>query len=330
MHMERRALYNSLRMNWLLNPELALEKWQVEDYREIALNQLFNRLAEKEIQLDRVSFLALADEVDTPEELSDDLVADVDLSTSEQDQIFLLVFELWRRLVPEKQSLSIFCDELDFQVHAYDQNQDHESLATTEAIQDVLANLAQVLDENTDHGGDPKEVFESISCGCANDIESFLYDFIAEQLDNKNDSYATELLDNFYNYVIDSKWFDILKARLLAVGEEENFDVMIRQLVNQAISEKNLEFNFEVFSVLTQISENKLFATLVKQSLPLLQNEEDLQDLLAISIEYCQRLDLESKEKALQKILERRSKIALEKACRPNDPDFSELLRIIS
>ena len=35
MDAERRALYNSLRMHWLLDPNMAVEPWQVEDYRSM-------------------------------------------------------------------------------------------------------------------------------------------------------------------------------------------------------------------------------------------------------------------------------------------------------
>ena len=33
MQIERRALYNLMRMNWQIDPSLPAEPWQVEDYR---------------------------------------------------------------------------------------------------------------------------------------------------------------------------------------------------------------------------------------------------------------------------------------------------------
>ncbi len=54
---ERRALYNLLRMNWINEPTLPVESWQVEDYRALSLPDLFGRLKDFNIQLERVSFI---------------------------------------------------------------------------------------------------------------------------------------------------------------------------------------------------------------------------------------------------------------------------------
>ena len=120
MQMQRHALYNLLRMNWKEHKDLDVEPWQVEDYRKLSLEALFKRLSDLSISLDRVSFLAFADDLDTPEDFADSLNDESDNDPMVQDQIYLLIFELWRRLIPEKQSLSIFCDELDRRIEMYD------------------------------------------------------------------------------------------------------------------------------------------------------------------------------------------------------------------
>lgn len=326
MQIERRALYNSLRMNWLLDPTMDIEPWQVQDYRAFPISELFKRLKEKEIDLDRTSFIALADNMDTPEELTDQLLNDSELNNTEQDQIYLLFFELWRRFVPEKQSLSIFCDELDHQIHLYDQNQ----LKSTEAIQDVLANLIIILDENTDQGISAAEAFESISAACANDLESFLYDFTAEQIDNNNYSYASDLIDNFSTYVRDTKWFDFLKARIQFISDPSKANKAVRSLMEKAISEKDLTFNLELLTFMAQAAEQDTFVFLVKQTIPLLEIEEDALDLLVVCADFFHRLDQENEEKAIQNIIKKRSKNNPEKPFKPNDSDLTELLRIIS
>ncbi len=53
-----------------------------------------------------------------------------------------------------------------------------------------------------------------VSDGCANGLETFLYDFVSDQLDEGMVSYAAELVDGFYQYVSDTKWFDFLRARI--------------------------------------------------------------------------------------------------------------------
>lgn len=324
MEIERRTLYNSLRMNWGYDPTIQVEAWQVEDYRKLRLEQIFEKLKEKDIFLDRISFLALAENAQSPEELTDDLLADSDLNALSQDQIYLLIFELWRRFVPEKACLSIFCDELDYQIDLYDRG----IAPTAEAIQDALANLQVILDENADEGVQPKEILATINAGCANDIESFLYDFIAEQIDNRNFTYASELLDGFTSYVQDIRWFIFLKARLLAIKDPQEADKLIRNIVDKNNTDPNLELNLEILSILVQGGERDLFVKLVKNTVKNLENEEDFQDLLTISADYYRCLDLEEKENAIQDILKKRSAKSLDGSLKKDDPLISEFLKI--
>lgn len=324
MQMERRALYNSLRMNWLLEPSIKVESWQVEDYRSMPVTAIFQRLKDKGYVLDKPSYLGLAEAVDTPEELTDDLLADSTLSNSESDQIYLLIFELWRRLLPEKPCLSVFCDELDHIIYAFDTGM----IDKTETIQDAIANLEVILSENADRGVDPVDVFESVTSNCANDVENFLYDFIAEQIDNDNNSYASELLDGFTEYVNDVKWFDFLKARLMATNDPAGSDKLIRQLVQESAKHPDLEFNFAILSFLVHGGERSLFAFLVKKTAELLNKEEDFQDLLELCADYYRCLDQDQEEQAILAILKGRPKGNLEALIKKTDPQVSQLIKI--
>ena len=105
MQIERRALYNLMRLNWLHNPSMPVEPWQVDDYRSMPLETVFERLRFHDIDFDRNLFTELANEYDTPEQFTDAVLADVDTDTVTQDQVYLLIFELWRRLLPEKPML---------------------------------------------------------------------------------------------------------------------------------------------------------------------------------------------------------------------------------
>lgn len=325
MQMERRALYNLLRMNWLRDPKIPVEPWQVEEYRAMPLDLIFDKIRQQDVLLDRVSFLALAEEFDTPEDLTDHLVADIDADAPKQDQIYLLVFELWRRLIPEKLCLSIFCDELDHQIDLHDK----EQAENPEPLQDALANLAIILDENTDQGGNPQEVFKTISSGCANDIEEFLYDFITDQIENKNLSYAAELLEDFTPYVADPKWFELLKARAIIASDIARANFLIAQLVENTSTESDLEFNLETLSTLVQGGDRELFLAVVAQSIPLLKNEEEFQDLLTICADYLHFLDQDHEENAIYKILKERSNISVDRSIDPSTPHFSQLIQIL-
>jgi len=142
-----RALYNLLQMNLKQNPNLEVESWQVDDYRSLSTSELFNRLEANQIFLDEKNFLLYVDECDSPEDLTDCLYLEEDFIKHEQ--VFLLVFELWRRLVPQKQSLSLFVDQFDHLVEMYEEGR----LENDEELQTAIETFQVILDDNLDEGG---------------------------------------------------------------------------------------------------------------------------------------------------------------------------------
>lgn len=318
-NIERRALYNLLRMNWLNEPSLPVEPWQVEDYRTLSLPILFNRLKNFNIHLDRTSFIAYADECDSPEDLTDHLVADSTFSAPEEDQIYLIIFEIWRQLMNEKPSLSIVCSELDYQIHLYDQQQLDNPLA----LQDAITHFAHILDENADQGVPPEQVLTLISSYCANDIETFLYDFISEQIDEDNDTYAHELLDDFEIYLTNNKWFKLLRIRLC--DHNKIMQKLIEDVTEEHLNDQDLGYHLELLSILADKGIDSLFRFTFKQTLPLIKREEDFQDLLVIAIDYFHQLDKEQQEMALKTILEKHLLFSPEKTVNPDDADLITL-----
>lgn len=323
---ERRALYNLLRMNWLNEPTLAVEAWQVEDYRTLPLTALFERLAQLKMHLDRVSFITYADECDSPEDLTDHLTADRQFPATQEDQIYLILFELWRRLMPEKPSLSIICNELDHQIFLYDNQQLDNPLA----LQDALAHFVHILDENADQGIPPQDVLKLISAYCANDIEAFLYDFISEQIDEQGDAYAQDLLDDVEAYVGNNKWFKLLRVRLSDHIHSKIAHKLIEEIQEEHLSDQELDYNFELLSVLAEKGNYPIFRLTVNQTFPLLKSEEDFQDLLSIAIDYFHLLDEDEQERNIQTILERRAAIPKDQALKADDADLTALTEFFS
>ena len=326
MEINRRALYNSLRMNWILDPTLEIEAWQVEDYRAMPLDALFEQLENKGVHLDKNAFRTFAEGVDTPEELTDVFFADSAADAQTQDQVYLLIFELWRRLLPEKPCVSVFCDEIDHQIHLFDSGQ----VENVEAIEDALANLEAILDENVDNGVDPEDAFDCFADGCANNIEVFLHDFIADQIDNENYSYATELLDGFYNYLHDEPWFQFERARVIAVKDPKEANALIKQIIGDKSNPPDLELNFKILSFLVANGEQEAFERLVKQTADLLLVEEDFQSLVSICADFYHLHDREAVEQNLQTILKQRKAIGPDQTFDPRDPKRAELLKIIA
>lgn len=322
---EKKALYNSLRMNWLQDPSMKVEQWQVEDYRGVTLSSLFERLKKQTIDLDQKSFLTFSDDCNSPEDLTEFLIGDDEVEADVEDKIYLLVFEIWRRLIPEKPSLSIFCDELDNQIYLYDNGQ----LTEQEHLQTLLEQLSVTLDENVDQGIEPKEAFELISGYCANDIETFLYDYISDQIDQENVFYAQDLLEGFQIYLKGNKWFSLLRARLMSCSSIGAAHKLLGQLIEEYAEEGDLEFNLELLSLTVNIGPHGFFQDIVKISIPFMTKEEDFQDLLGICIDYYHRLDMDETENSIQEITKKRSKISLEKPLDPKDPDIANLCNVV-
>lgn len=324
MHLERRALYNLLRMNWLNDSSLIVESWQVEDYRALPLAELFRKLREQSIPLDKLSFTAYAEKCDSPEELTGYLIGD-NTAPEIEDRIYLIFFELWRRLMSEKPSPSIYCDELDHQIYLFDQGESTNLLA----LQTSIANLLFILDENVDAGIDPSEALQRLAAYCANDIEEFLYDFIFAQIEEEQLSYAQELLDDFNGYFKDNPWFTTLRIRLLSHSNAKSANRILNQLIEDLSENQDLDLNLELLSITAEAGSHPLFQTLVKRTTSLLIQEEDFQDLLSICVDYYHRLDQEHQENLLQNILNKRAARSLTSSFAFQDRDLIALLEII-
>lgn len=295
-----RALYNLLQMNWKRNPQLDAETWQVEDYRVLSLEELFSRLEAVQIFLDEDHFILYVEESDSPEDLADVLYLEKDFATHEK--IFLCLFEIWRRLSPHKQSLSLFCDELDHLVEEYeDGNMEHE-----EELQASLSSLQQILDDNVDEGGDAEEGFEMLSRFSCHDLEVFIYEYVAHQLDLENDLYASELLEGFYPYIQNKLWFDFLRIRVVAAADLKEANIMTERMLGILREDLDIHLLFEIMHFLVFIGENEQFVESFNMAVENLETEDDLRELLNAIQDYFDFLDKEKEEKVVRQILEER------------------------
>ena len=319
--MERRVLYNSLRLHFQDDPDLDVEPWQVADYRHESVGSLIQQLGSFEIYLDPSSFVAYADSCESPEQLTDELLSDAKLEPEEADYIYLLIFELWRRLLPEKQTTTLFCDELDHQISHFDP----DKLKSLEPLEDALANLQYLLNEEVDKGADPRELFENIKDSCANSIEDFLYDFIHFQIENNNHIFASEVLEGFNDYVDDPKWLALLKARLLVTTDPEEASLLVDNLLELTAEEQDIDFQIEFLTLLVQEGERDSFCRIVQTILDLLETEDELQDLLSLCEDYFHCLDDEENEEKIQAISSEREDIDLEESINPKDSHIAQL-----
>lgn len=307
MQFKGRALYNLLKMSLKEDPTIRVEPWQIENYRTLSLEDLLSRLQKLGISLTTESFLLYAENCDTPEELLECLWVD-ESDVEGQDKVYLPLFELWRRLVPEKQSLSIFCDELDELIQMYDD----DLLANEEPLQKALKELEDILDQSTDQGGDPQEVFGSVMGYMAHDVEQFLYDYILDLMESSNELYASELIDGMSPYVSERKWFDLLKARLFSLSNSPETFVLLARILEQEEESPDLEFLIELGQFVIQLEDVALFLKSGKMMLPLIQTEEDLLEVLELLISCCRYLDKEVLTEKVEQYMEKRGKEPLE------------------
>jgi len=322
--MEKRALYNLLRVNWQEDPSLGVEPWQVEDYRNASIEELFERLKLCNIFLDKKSFLLYVNNCQDPEDLTDCLAEDLS-DTFAQDQVYLLIFELWRKLAPHKRSLSIFCDALDRSIEKYDL----EQIDMSYPIEDAMANLQALLENNGDKGIQPQQLFLSVSQRCAADLESFLYDFIADQIEAERHDYAGDLISGFFGYVRDKRWLRLLRAHHTFLIDPVLGDAKMQEVFEDLTNTPDLDFHFEALDFILHTEQLKYFLPACKLVLPLLDKEDYFRELLNEIASFLRDSGKGAEEKVLREIVEKRGDISLEDPIDSTDPDLQKAIEVI-
>jgi len=343
MEIAQKALYNSLRLNWL-EQQVPIEPWKVEDYRALTFEQLFCRLNGREYlyPLDKISFKSYSDQFDSPEELTEWLISvadlNADIAPEENDQIFLVVFELWRRLIPEKPSISIILDELDHAIFCHDTaGNNTDALRNAQALQDAIDQLYEVLQENVDLGIEPEEAFSAIMEYSATDLEDFFYDYIAEEIAQGHVDYAQELIERLYPFILDKRWFQLLKARLMynqdgpeATGQEATRIVRALFESNKK-SSPSLDFDLEILETLVIGADRAFFSEVVSHVLTLLETQGDFMDLLHLVADFFGRLDDEERQTKVELLSTKKKHSQLDVPFSPTDPlvmEFRQLLKV--
>ena len=272
MEFQGRALYNFLQIRQQEDPSQAVEPWQLLDYRSMSEKELFHHLP---IALSKEAFILYADSCETPEELLECLWIDEE-NLEGQEKAYLVIFEMWRRFLPNKQSLSIFCDELDDLIARFDLGEDIEEKAHT-----LLDDLENILHTNMQQGLAPKQVFSLISQYTAHDIATFLFDYILELIENHDDVFATSLIEAFEDYVPQKKWFTLLRAYLLSASQVEVWSHLIDRLLEEEEENPSSAFLTELFYFLQGLEDTPLLKKCQELLFPLISDEEK-EELLSL------------------------------------------------
>lgn len=326
MQLKGRALFNLLRISWLEDRKSEVKKWQIEDLRELDIEELFSRLKKLGLILNQESFYLYAENCDSPEELVNYIWIEAE-DLEGHDQTYLLLFELWRRLLPDRLCLSIFCDELDQLIDLYDKGE----LESEELLQNALSILEDILDDAYDkEGGGAQKVFSEVALYCAHDLEQFIFDYISDQIAEKDETYASELIDAFYDYARDRRRFDLLRAQMLALFDLEESNLIYGRILEELREEPNLELVILVAESLVHHGDVRLFMHAIKQALPLLKKEEEFQNLLTMFAEYYRCLDRDEEEKMIRGLLAARSSHSMNAPVDFSDQAITQVSHIIS
>lgn len=305
MDIGKRAYYNALRLDWLQDSSIAVEDWQVEDYREMPYSLLFERLRHVLGEaIDRTLFVSLTEESDSPEELSELLFKNHPKTQKEKDRIYLLVFELWRRLVVDRPSISIFCDELDHQIALYEQGH----LRSPELLEDLIGQLQLILNDgiDLDEGDTPEVIFSYFEAGMAHNLEDFLVEFMYDQYDQENTDYLAELFEGFQDYLKHNKWFKLLGVKRELENDSDEALESLKKIIDEQDEQKNsVPFNLELLHLLADEEQPQLFYRLLNATVPLIEEREDFEELLELCIIFYAEQEQELPVQALEALLKR-------------------------
>jgi hypothetical protein len=195
------------------------------------------------------------------------------LGLQRRDSATPLLLEVWRRLCPEKPSLTLFCIELEDEIAKYEVNNHSPELP------DLLAKLQFLLDEAVDTGLSRKKAFSQLQKTIKYDLESFLYHLIFDEIEAGEIDYAKELFEGFSPYIVEKRWFEFLGIKL----EKENTGIRLEKLISTLKKEKNIELALEVLHFLAEKKMKTLFQKLALNLLPTLKRKDDFKEIALLT-----------------------------------------------
>lgn len=221
--------------------------------------------------------------------------------------------------MPQKESLSIFADELDSLIQKYEAT----SGRNWAEIVPHLKQLVHILRENLSGVKNPSEVLEKLSRHFAYDLEGFIYDFIADLIDSSQEVLAEEFIELFFDYLTKPYWFNLLEYYLKGADEER-----LENLSDLAIETKDFEFSLEVLHVLKE-EESDRFFPLLSHTVDFSKEEADFVELLTVAQEFFEEKDRLREMMEIKKILDSRSQIDEKRRLHPQDAACSHFKKIV-
>jgi hypothetical protein len=228
MEFNGRGFYNTL----LFSSSEIKEKWQIEDYQKMSTDELFKRLQKENIHVTEASLKEYMHSAESPEDLTDILCPEEEGSAS-FEKSYLVIFELWKRLLPKKETLSIFCDRLDHLIHAYD-----EGAAVADELVKALNDLMKIFEDMGSSGLSQKETYEIFSSYLAQDLETFIYDFLCDLIEAGEKTLAFDFIFGFYDFLHDKPALDLLKTTINLIENPDDSESVFLNTIDKIFEKK--------------------------------------------------------------------------------------------
>ncbi|MBM3195569.1 MAG: hypothetical protein FJZ62_02325 [Chlamydiae bacterium] len=318
MKKEIKAHYNLLKAQVAWDPSTPHEKWMVEDLSAVSDKNLLKRLEDLKVPVSSANLKKYLEEIETPEDFLEAVTLETD-GPEKVENVYLILFELFKRHAPKKESLSIFADGLDFLIQKYEVTSGKNWVE----IVPYLKQLVHILRENLSGVKNPSEVLEKLSRHFAYDLEGFIYDFIADLIDSSQEVLAEEFIELFFDYLTKPYWFTLLEYYLKGADEErlENLSDLVMEI-------KDFEFSLEVLHVLKE-EESDRFFPLLSHTVDFSKDEADFVELLTVAQEFFEEKDRLREMMEIKKILDSRSQIDEKRRLHPQDAACSHFKKIV-
>ncbi len=272
-----RAYYNLLWLSKLRGQNIPAEDWESFDYRGFSTNSLFALLQTYHIYFDSKDFILFCDDLNNPE----DLIERLDVEEGElKRKVYIVIFELWRRLLPEKGSISIFCDELDHLIASY------KGAPNEDALFDILNQVLEILDRNTEMGQSPREVFSRLCLYIAHNLENVIYTYIDTRMKEDAEGGYLSFIDHFMPYVEEKRALQFLKLKALSNVFAKEKESLAAYLVHSLQESSNFSLSVPMLFFLIEEKYQELFSEFFSFLVEKTTEEKKLVVLLDVLMAY--------------------------------------------
>jgi hypothetical protein len=316
-----RSKFNLIKYKKRENPNLKVKDWEVLDYKSLSLEVLFSNLKALGFDFTPESVIELKDSGEELDTISLKKFSTLHISVENLERAYLNFFEIWRRLLPDHKSISVFANDFDEFIDAYEKGE----VTGNEAL---FNELFDILDESVDEGMEAKSVFEELSNYFGHDLESFLICYIFDLIEHDNETLALRYLDNIYPYIRGNLWLDFFRIKLLKGALPEDVTAITFRFLDKLKLNFDPELAFEVLYYLIETGHKEIFKKTYKEFLKEIKTQDEFREMLEILHAFFSLNEQNKEENLVKELIENRKKMSLqEKIGAPEKRVLQELVK---